>query len=67
MMTDETTLLPSLRIIHERLTRNQRERRRLRTLLKLAIEVADDAQHAAAFDRQAAAASRPPLGQGGPS
>jgi hypothetical protein len=40
-------LLPSVRTIHDRLTKNERERRRLRTLLKLAIEVRDDAQREA--------------------
>jgi hypothetical protein len=38
-MSNEASLLPPLTMIHERLTRNQRERHRLRTLLRLAIEV----------------------------
>jgi hypothetical protein len=41
-MADETSLLPPVRVIHDHLTRNQRERRRLRTLLRLAIEVDDE-------------------------
>lgn len=36
-MTDDAPLLPPVRLIHERLTRNQRERQLLRTLLRLAI------------------------------
>jgi hypothetical protein len=38
-MVDDVSLLPPLGVIHDRLTRNQQERRRLRTLLRLAIEV----------------------------
>jgi hypothetical protein len=41
-MTDEVSLLPPIRVINERLTRNERERRRLRTLLRLALEVNDE-------------------------
>jgi hypothetical protein len=41
-MTNDMSLLPPLKVIHEQLTRNQRERRRLRTLLRLAIEVDDE-------------------------
>jgi hypothetical protein len=36
-------LLPPARVIHDRLTKNERERRRLRTLLRLVIEARDDA------------------------
>ena len=36
-------LLPPVGIIHDRLTKNERERRRLRTLLRLVIEARDDA------------------------
>jgi hypothetical protein len=36
-MLDEETLLPPVRVLHERLTRNIRERDRLRTLLRLAV------------------------------
>jgi hypothetical protein len=36
-MFDESTLLPPLPLIHERLTRNIQERDRLRTLLRLAV------------------------------
>ena len=43
-MTDDTTLLPPVRLIHERLTSNQRERARLRVLLRLALEAADGQQ-----------------------
>jgi hypothetical protein len=55
-MTDEVTLLPPIRIINERLTRNERERRRLRTLLRLAIEVDDERRAPAPDDRQPEAA-----------
>ncbi len=44
-------LLPSAQVIHERLTRNQRERRLLRALLRLAID-------AKQIDRQEAAQPR---------
>jgi hypothetical protein len=39
-MYDNTTLLPPVAVIHERLTRNQLERHRLRTLLRL-VRAAD--------------------------
>ena len=52
-MADETSLLPPVRVIHDHLTRNQRERRRLRTLLRLAIEVDDERR------RQAPVAPQP--------
>jgi len=42
-MLDDATLLPPLPLIHERLTRNAKERSRLRTLLRLAVEARDDA------------------------
>jgi hypothetical protein len=35
-MNDDSTLLPPVTEIHERLSRNARERHRLRTLLRLA-------------------------------
>jgi hypothetical protein len=41
-MTDNSALLPPIRLITQRLTQNQRERRRLRTLLRLALEVDDE-------------------------
>jgi hypothetical protein len=41
-MWDKDRLLPPLRIIHERLTRNRREHRLLRTLHRLAVEGLDD-------------------------
>jgi hypothetical protein len=41
-MADATSLLPPIRVIHDHLTRNQRERRQLRTLLRLALEVSDE-------------------------
>ncbi|MFI5454205.1 MAG: hypothetical protein ACHRXM_02020 [Isosphaerales bacterium] len=41
-MSHDAPLLPPVRVINERLTQNQRERRRLRTLLRLAIEVGDE-------------------------
>jgi hypothetical protein len=43
-MYDDATLLPSVTLIYERLTRNQRERHRLRTLLRLARHASDDRQ-----------------------
>jgi hypothetical protein len=47
-MFDEETLLPPLPIIHARLTRNARERSRLRMLLRLAIEAEDHRREEAA-------------------
>jgi hypothetical protein len=47
-MFDEETLLPPLPTIHARLTRNARERSRLRTLLRLAIEAEDHKREEAA-------------------
>ncbi len=44
-MNDNASLLPPVRVINERLTHNQRERRRLRTLLRLAIEVSHEQQN----------------------
>ena len=41
-MIDDPIPLPPLRVINERLARNQRKRRRLRTLLRLALEVDDE-------------------------
>jgi hypothetical protein len=41
-VNDGVNLLPPIALINEQLTRNERERRRLRTLLKLAIEEADE-------------------------
>jgi len=41
-VSDDASLLPPIRRINEKLTENERERRRLRTLLKLALEEADD-------------------------
>jgi hypothetical protein len=55
-MYDDATLLPPLPLIHSRLTRNAKERHRLRTLLRLAIEARDDAERTAA---QAAPEPRP--------
>ena len=43
-MRDDATLLPPIGEINRRLTINAREERRLRTLLKLAIEARDDAE-----------------------
>jgi hypothetical protein len=44
-VNDDVPLLPPIALINEKLTVNQRERRRLRTLLKLAVEEADDRRH----------------------
>jgi hypothetical protein len=55
-MIDEASLLPPIRVINERLTRNQRERRRLRTLLRLALEVNDECRRRAPATPQPAAA-----------
>ena len=41
-MPNDAPLLPPVRVIHERLTRNQRERRLLRTLLRLALRDNED-------------------------
>src|SRR4051812_35845919 len=41
-MFDDATLLPPVSLIHERLTRNQRERNRLRILLRLARNAAEE-------------------------
>jgi hypothetical protein len=42
---DDARLLPPIREIHDRLTRNQRERYVLRTLLRLALRDTDDQPH----------------------
>jgi hypothetical protein len=54
---DDHIQLPPVRVINERLTRNQRERRRLRTLLRLAIEV-DDERRQTTRDGSTPAATR---------
>ncbi|MGP0069144.1 MAG: hypothetical protein ACLQGP_36785 [Isosphaeraceae bacterium] len=54
-MFDDETLLPPLPVIQERLTRNQREEKRLRTLLRLAIEAKDDRRRGAGKPEQLAA------------
>jgi hypothetical protein len=43
-MTDPKPLLPPAHVVHERLTRNQRERHILRTLLRLIVETDQDAE-----------------------
>jgi hypothetical protein len=50
-MTRQTcdSLLPPLREIHTRLTINARERHRLRTLLRLAVEAQEDAERLGAM------------------
>jgi hypothetical protein len=53
-MYDDTTLLPLVAVIHERLTRNQRERHRLRTLLRLARAADDDKTQIAPDDHRTA-------------
>lgn len=57
-MSDETSLLPPIGLIHERLTRNERERRLLRTLQRLALrehEESGNSRHTAPAPRQPAA------------
>jgi hypothetical protein len=51
-MYDEATLLPSARVIHERLSLNQRERHRLHTLLRLVRHAEEDRRQQASADRQ---------------
>jgi hypothetical protein len=41
-MLDDQTLLPPLAVIHERLTRNARERDRLRTLQRLIVQAREE-------------------------
>jgi hypothetical protein len=57
-MYDDATLLPPVSLIHERLTRNQRERHRLRTLLRLARDAAEDGHRQTAPVRPQTAARR---------
>jgi hypothetical protein len=52
---DDDTLLPPAELVHDRLTRNQRERHRLRTLLRL---IADQDRPETASDRPQTAAGR---------
>jgi hypothetical protein len=54
-MYDEATLLPPAHVIHERLSLNERERHRLRTLLRLVRHAEDDRRHDA-HERQPVAA-----------
>jgi hypothetical protein len=53
-MYDDTTLLPPVAVIHERLTLNQRERHRLRTLLRLVRAAEEDRPQTAPEARQQA-------------
>lgn len=43
-MSEASPLLPPIGLIHDRLTRNQRERRVLRTLLRLAVRTEEQAR-----------------------
>jgi hypothetical protein len=55
-MSECDRLLPPAQTLHERLTRNQRERRLLRTLLRLVMrEETDSARQTASEPRQTAA------------
>ena len=54
-MYDDTTLLPPVAVIQERLTRNQRERHRLRTLLRLVRSADEDRPQTASESRHKAA------------
>jgi len=56
-MPESDQLLPPVDVIHERLTRNQRERRLLRTLLRLTID-ADKAGRQTAQDPRQTAVGR---------
>jgi hypothetical protein len=44
-MYDDATLLPSAHVIHERLSRNSRERHRLHVLLRLVRHAEEDQPH----------------------
>jgi len=57
-MYDDATLLPTVSLIHERLTLNQRERHRLRTLLRLARDAAEDNHRQTASETRQKAAGR---------
>jgi hypothetical protein len=54
MTMDDPRLLPPAHVVHEHLTRNQRERRRLRTILRLIHETDQDAEREPSEPRQAA-------------
>jgi hypothetical protein len=56
-MAEPTSLLPPLGEINRCLTRNQRERRRLEVLRRLALEEADDRRKFS--DRYSEAVNRP--------
>jgi hypothetical protein len=43
-MSDTRPLLPPAHVVHEQLALNQRERRRLRTILRLIIEADQDSK-----------------------
>jgi hypothetical protein len=54
-MSDCEQLLPPVHVIHARLTRNQRERRLLRTLLRLVMTEAESTRQTASQPRHEAA------------
>jgi hypothetical protein len=55
MLCDEAPLLPSADVIHDRLTRNERERRLLHALLRLSLRHPDQQpRHDARQPRQQA-------------
>ena len=52
-MSNVGPLLPDPRVVHEKLTINQRERRALRTLLKLILDARQDKSQSPLETRQA--------------
>jgi hypothetical protein len=53
-MTDPRPLLPPAHAVHEQLTRNQRDRHILRTLLRLIVEADQDPERTPSEPRQTA-------------
>jgi hypothetical protein len=51
-MSETASLLPPIGVIHERLTRNQRERAILRTLLKLSVRAEQEQERKPLFRDQ---------------
>jgi hypothetical protein len=57
-MSKHDDLIPPAPIVRERLSRNLRERRRLRSLLRLAVQAAQDRAESAPHESRRAAAGR---------